>query len=92
MKFVITWSVPADSYKAAIQKFLDTGAQPPAGVKMLGRYHGLQGSMRGFIIAESADAKGIYTWLADWMEVCGFEIIPVVEDGDAAAILQSVKR
>jgi len=46
----------------------------------------------GFIIAESADAKGIYTWLADWMDVCGFEDVPVGEDADAAAIRQSVKR
>jgi Protein of unknown function (DUF3303) len=46
MKFVITWSVPAESYQAAIKKFLETGAQPPAGVKMLGRYHGPQGHAR----------------------------------------------
>ena len=92
MKFVISWSVPAESYQAAIKRFLETGAQPPAGVKMLARYHGLQGSMRGYIVAESADAKGIYTWLADWMDVCGFEVLPVVEDAEAAAILQKVKR
>ena len=92
MKFVITWSIATENYKSAIKKFLDTGAPPPAGVKMLGRYHGLQGSMRGFIIAESADARGIYTWLADWMEVCSFDVVPVVEDGDAAQLLQGVKR
>ena len=84
MKYVITWTV--SDYNAAMKKFLDTGAVPPAGVKLLARYHGLAGSTRGYIIAETADAKGIYTWLADWMEVCSFEVEPVVEDADAAQI------
>ena len=92
MKYVITWSVPTENYKAAIKKFLDGGAPPPAGVKMLGRYHGLEGSTRGFIVAECADSRGIYTWLADWMELMSFEVVPVVEDGDAAQLLAGVKR
>ena len=58
---------------------------------MVGRYHGLTASNRGFIVAESADAKGIYTWLADRMELVNFEVIPVVEDAEAAA-LQSARR
>ena len=91
MKYVITWSVSGETYKNTMKKFLETGAQPPAGVKMLGRYHGLQGSARGFIVAESADAKGIYTWLADWMELCSFEVVPVVEDAEAAALLAGKK-
>jgi Protein of unknown function (DUF3303) len=51
--------------------------------------------MQGFIVAESTDAKGIYTWLADWMEVCSFDVVPVVEDagggGDPAGS-DAVKR
>ena len=92
MKFVITWSVATENYKGAIERFLGTGALPPAGVKMLGRYHGLEGSTHGFIVAESADAKGIYTWLADWMDLCSFQVVPVVEDAEAAQMLQAVKR
>lgn len=87
MKYVITWSLSNENYKSGIKKFLDTGALPPAGVKLLGRYHGLQGSARGFIVAESADPKGIYSWLSDWMELCAFEVIPVVDDGEAAQLL-----
>jgi hypothetical protein len=84
MKYVITWTVT--NYNSAMKKFLDTGAQPPAGVKMLARYHALTGSTRGYIVAETADAKGVYTWLADWMDICSFEVVPVVEDADAAQI------
>jgi uncharacterized protein DUF3303 len=88
MKYVITWSVSNENYKAAIKKFLDTGALPPAGVKLVGRYHGLEGSNHGFIVAETGDAKGIYTWLADWMSLVNFQVTPVVEDAEAAALLQ----
>ena len=92
MKYVITWSVPTVNYVATMQKFLATGAPAPAGVKMLGRYHGLAGSNSGFIVAESSDVKAIYTWLADWMHLMTFDVVPVVEDAEAAPILQAVKR
>jgi predicted short-subunit dehydrogenase-like oxidoreductase (DUF2520 family) len=92
MKFVITWSVVPGAYTATIKRFLETGAQPPAGVKLLGRYHAVAGSCSGFIVAESADAKGIYTWLADWMELCSFEVVPVVEDAEAAALQTQRKK
>lgn len=92
MKYVITWSVPTANYVATMNKFLATGGMPPVGVKMLGRYHALEGSASGFIIAESADPKGVYTWLADWMDIVSFEVTPVVEDADAVTILQGVKR
>ena len=88
MKYVITWSVATANYKSAIQKFLDTGAQPPAGVKLVARYHSLEGSGRGFLVAETADAKGIYSWIAGWMDLCSFEVVPVVEDAEAAQLLQ----
>lgn len=92
MKYMITWSLPNPTYVAAIKKFLATGAMPPAGVKMLGRYHSVAGSASGFILAETSDHKALYTWLADWMDTCSFEVTPVVEDADAAPILQAVKR
>ena len=88
MKYAITWSLASENYKAAIKRFLDTGAQPPAGVKMLGRYHALTGSGAGFIVAEAASPQGIYSWIADWMDICSFTVTPVVEDADAAQWLQ----
>jgi hypothetical protein len=92
MKYMITWSAPNATYVAAIQRFLKTGGMPPANVKMLGRYHALTASSSGFILAETSDPKGIYTWMADWMDTVSFDVVPVVEDADAAPILQAVKR
>jgi uncharacterized protein DUF3303 len=92
MKYVITWSAPTATYVPAIKKFLANGGLPPAGVKMLGRYHALAGSSSGFILAETSDHKAIFTWLAEWMDTVSFDVTPVVEDADAAPILQAVKR
>ncbi|PYV32513.1 MAG: hypothetical protein DMG22_13125 [Acidobacteria bacterium] len=91
MKFVITWTCLPGQYKPAISRFLETGAPPPTGVKMLGRYHGLEGSSSGFIVAETGEAKAIYAWLAPWMENVSFTVTPVVEDAEAAQLLQNAR-
>ena len=53
---------PQSSVTASEARFLKTGAPPPAGVKMLGRWHGMSGG--GVLIAETDDAKALYSWLA----------------------------
>ena len=85
MKFVGRYSILPGRYEVTMARFLETGAPPPASVKLLGRFHAANGT--GFIVAESPDLNGIYRWLADWMELCSFEVVPVVEDAEAAAIL-----
>lgn len=92
MKYVITWSLTTANYQSATSRFLETGAPAPAGVKLLGRWHSLEGSSRGFILAEASDAKGIYRWVAEWNELCSFTVTPVVEDADAAQVLQSLRK
>ena len=52
MLFIVRWTIPHVSRKAAIQRFMETGGAPPAGVKMLARYHSTDGEF-GFAIAES---------------------------------------
>ncbi len=48
MKFISSWSVPQGTFNAAVARFLETGGAPPEGVKMLGRWHGMDG--KGFAI------------------------------------------
>jgi Protein of unknown function (DUF3303) len=40
MKFMVTFTGKPPHFKEAISRFLKTGAVPPEGVKMLGRWHG----------------------------------------------------
>ena len=66
MKFIITWTVPQGTFNAAVARFLETGGAPPEGVKMLGRWHGMDGT--GFAVSESTDPKAMYRWVAQWAD------------------------
>ena len=90
MKFIVSWKLPKGSVVDAETRFVQTGAQPPAGVTMIGRWHGLSGG--GVLIAETADAKALYSWLAFWNDLLEFETTPCLDDAEAGPILASLKR
>jgi len=85
MKFMVSWSLPHDSYRTAVANFLKAGGLPPANVKLIGRWHGMSG--KGVAIVETTDPKALYTWVAEWMEFLPIETTPVLEDADAGAVL-----
>jgi hypothetical protein len=90
MKFIVSWNIPTGSVVNAEARFLKTGGAPPTGVKMIGRWHGMSGG--GVLIAETDNAKALYTWLADWNDVLEFQTTPCVEDADAGEVLAALKR
>ena len=85
MKFMVSWSLPHDTYRAAVGNFLKAGGLPPANVKLIGRWHGMSG--KGVAVVETTDPKALYTWVAEWMEYLPLETTPVLEDADAGAVL-----
>jgi hypothetical protein len=90
MKFIVSWKIPKASATAAEARFLQGGAPPPAGVKMLGRWHGMSGG--GVLIAETDDAKALYSWLAYWNDLLEFQTTPCVEDAQAGEVMAAIKR
>jgi hypothetical protein len=90
MKYISHWKIPPSSIDAAIKKFLETGGAPPEGVKLLGRWHGMNG--QGFAISESNDAKAMYQWYAQWANVMEISVSPCVEDAEAGPILASMAQ
>jgi Domain of unknown function (DUF3303) len=44
-----------------------------------------------FILAETDDPKGIYRWVTGWADLIEFDVVPVIDDEEAAAILQELK-
>ena len=52
MQFHITYEFVPEARSEAQKRFLETGALPPEGVTMMGRWHSVEG-LRGFMIAES---------------------------------------
>ncbi len=88
MLFITRWTIPHTSRKAAIQRFLDTGGAPPAGVKMVARYHSTDGEF-GFAISESNDAQALAQWANAWDDLLILDTRPIVTDEELAATLQS---
>ena len=90
MKFIVKWNLSKSTVVATEKRFLEAGAPPPAGVKMIGRWHGLSGG--GVLIAETNDAKALYAWLGYWNDLLEFETTPCLEDAEAGEVLASIKR
>jgi hypothetical protein len=90
MKYISSWKLPPNLIDSAIEKFLKTGGVPPEGIKMLGRWHGMNGT--GFAISESDDAKAMYQWCAQWANVMEITVTPCVEDAEAGPILAALAK
>jgi hypothetical protein len=90
MKFIVNWRIPHSTRVAAAKRFLETGGPPPAGVQMIGRWHGASG--RGVAIVETTDAKALYTWVEQWSDLLELEVTPCLDDAEGGEVLASVRR
>lgn len=90
MKFIVSWTLPQATYRDTRDKFLSSGGLPPASVKMIGRWHGMDGG--GFAVVETDDPKTLYAWYAEWLEFLSIRCTPCLEDGDTAAVLKSLEH
>ncbi len=90
MKFITSRQGPQSTNNAIVARFLETGGAPPAGVKMLGRWHGMSG--QGFCVSECDDPKALYLWLSQWSDLMPLSTTPCLEDADAGAVLASMGK
>lgn len=90
MKYILIWTLSPGSYDATVARFLETGAPPPTGVRLLGRWHGMSG--QGVAILESDDPKALYELRAQWSDLLELSITPCLEDADAGAVLAGLAR
>ena len=88
MKFMITWKASPPNYKAAVERFLKTGAPAPKGLKTVGRWH-TAGSSRGFHLVEGSDAA-LAEINAQWADILDLEVLPVVEDDVAGEVATKI--
>lgn len=89
MNFMITFPLTHHAYKERVSRFLEAGAPPPDGVTMLGRWFTASHS-KGFILAETEDAKTLFRWFSEWADLLDFTIEPVVTDDEAGPILKEM--
>ena len=89
MQFMVTFPLTHRNYKERVARFLETGAQPPEGVTLLGRWFTASHS-RGFMLVETDDPAAIFRWTSQWCDLIDFQVEPVVTDAEAAPILQEL--
>jgi hypothetical protein len=88
MKFMVAWKIPTGCYKAAVDRFLSTGAPNPAGLKTVGRWHA-PGSSCGWHVVEG-EATAVAELEGVWGDLLEVQVTPVIEDAEAASSLAKV--
>jgi hypothetical protein len=89
MRFMVTFPLTHHGYKERISRFLETGAPPPDGVILHGRWFTASHS-KGFMLAEADDPKALFRYVSEWTDIMDFEIEPVVTDEEAALVLKDM--
>ena len=83
---MITFPLTYRDYQERVSRFLETGAPPPEGVELLGRWFTASHS-KGFMLTETDDAKALFRWVSEWASLIDFTIEPVLTDEEAGAVL-----
>ncbi len=86
MTFIVAWSFKPEQRNAVQARFKQTGGRPPAGIKMLGRWHGV-GTNKGVAVAEAKDSLAMAKWAQEWSDLMSFDIYPVMTDEETAKSL-----
>lgn len=80
---MIRWKITPGNHKPAAERFLKSGAPMPDGLTMIGRWHA-PGSACGWVLVEAKDPNPLYEHVAQWANLLELQVMPVVEDGEAA--------
>jgi len=87
MIFQVSFTYESGFRDSVHQRFLETeGAPAPQQVGMIGRWHHVEGN-GGVILAEASDPRAIAKWLQQWTDLLSFDVRPVIEDEDFAAVI-----
>ncbi|MGA7523514.1 MAG: DUF3303 family protein [Acidobacteriaceae bacterium] len=86
MKVISMFSIRPGCMPEAVQRFLGGKATPPAGMKVLGRWHKTDGS-GGYGLYETDDPAKLYEYAASWGDVLEIHSNVVIEDAEAGAVL-----
>jgi hypothetical protein len=87
MKFILTFTIPPATRDEAMARFLETGGQPPPGVRLLGRWTRFDLS-GGVVLLESEDPQALTAFAHGWSNVVELTLAPVLEDQELVDVLQ----
>ncbi|MFP5228125.1 MAG: DUF3303 domain-containing protein [Acidobacteriota bacterium] len=86
MKVMSTYSIRPGCVPEAVQRFLSGKATPPAGVKILGRWHKTDAS-GGYTLFETDNPATLFEFAASWTDVLDNHSNVVIEDAEAGPAL-----
>lgn len=88
MLFHVCYGYAEGNRDATHARFLESGAPPPEGVAMLGRWHSVAGN-GGYLVAETDDPEALAGWLQEWTDLVTFDVAPVLVDEQFAEVIGS---
>jgi hypothetical protein len=88
MLFMVVEDFRGRDPKAIYRRFRDKGRMMPDGVRFHGSWVSADMS-RCFQLMQSDDVTLLQRWVAEWADLAGFEIIPVVSGQETAEALIS---
>jgi hypothetical protein len=91
MKFMTTWTLIPGSAKDAIAKFLAGEAAPQPNVKLLGRWHSVDGS-GGWSLYETDSLAALHMGAAKWADLLEISTTAVIEDAEAGANFSTLSK
>ena len=86
MLLSFAWTHSPTARNETILKFMATGGMPPDNVKMVSRYHNIDGS-GGFAICETDDAGALGSWALDWNGLLDIKITAIMDDETISSVL-----
>ncbi len=86
MLFMVIETFRNQDAKAVYRRFRDRGRMTPDGLKAVTSWVAADLS-RCFQLMECDDATLLQRWVAEWADLVGFEIVPVVTSKEAADAL-----
>jgi Protein of unknown function (DUF3303) len=89
MLVMSSYSIRSGCVPEAANRFLSGKATPPAGIKILGRWHKTDAS-GGYTLFETDNPATLYEFAASWADVLETHSNLVIEDAEAAPALAKI--
>ena len=86
MLFITRYKVRPGKEAEGWERFKKSGGVPPAGVRMIARYHSVS-TMGGYTVSETDDAAALGSWAKEWRDILDLEVEPVFDDATAAKVM-----
>ncbi|MGD8608934.1 MAG: DUF3303 family protein [Myxococcales bacterium] len=86
MKFISKYTIRPEHRNDAIKRFLEGKAQPPEGVKLIGRWHS-PNDRTGYSLVEADDAVAMGKYSHQWSDLLTMETAIVIDDQEFLQVI-----